>query len=458
MLTIFNSLSRQKEKFKPLTPGVVGLYVCGMTVYDYCHIGHARVMVTFDVVARHLRQLGYQVNYVRNITDVDDKIINRANELGVSIAEITEKFIAAMHEDASALHVLPPNSEPRATEYIEKMIALIQRLLANDFAYISASGDVCYSVAKCADYGKLSRKDLDGLRAGARVAVSEGKRDPLDFVLWKLVKPGEPCWASPWGDGRPGWHIECSAMAMDCLGDTFDLHGGGADLQFPHHENEIAQSCAVSGKEFVKTWLHVGFVQVDSEKMSKSLGNFFTIREVLAKYDPEVIRYFMLSSHYRSPLNYSDDALNNAKSALERVYLSLRGLPPAQPRAADQNYRERFQLAMNDDFNTPEALAVIFDLVREINGQREVNEQVAASQATLLQELAAVLGILQQDPEVFLQGGEQGDTAKIEALIRARDEARGRKDWVKADAVRDELTRMGVILEDSTGQTTWRKG
>lgn len=459
-LSIYNTLSKTKQPFKPLKANQVRMYVCGMTVYDYCHIGHARVMVAFDVVTRWLRHLGYDVTYVRNITDIDDKIINRANENGEPFTALTARMIDAMHEDEAKLSVLPPDIEPRATDYIEGMHAMIGELVNKDYAYAPGNGDVYYRVGKFKDYGKLSRKKVEDLRSGARVEVDEAKQDPVDFVLWKGAKTGEPSWTSPWGEGRPGWHIECSVMSTCCLGETFDIHGGGPDLVFPHHENEIAQSEAATGKTYAETWMHAGAVRVDGEKMSKSLGNFFTIREVLAKYPAEVVRYLLVSSHYRSPINYSEDNLKEARGALERFYLALKGLPEAQPAGAEA-YVERFSNAMNDDFNTPEACSVLFEMVREINRLKDTDLQSAANLAAQLKQLAGLLGILQLNPDEFLQGAvsnSEVDVAKIEALIAARLEARANKNWAESDRIRDELSAMGVIIEDGKGGTTWRMG
>jgi cysteinyl-tRNA synthetase len=460
MLQIYNSLTRRKEEFAPLEPGKVRMYVCGMTVYDYCHLGHARVMVVFDVVYRYLRSRGYAVTYVRNITDIDDKIINRANERGEPFSDLTERFIAAMHEDSEALGVLPPTEEPRATAHMGEILQMIQALIAKGHAYVADNGDVYYAVASFPGYGKLSGKDPEELRAGARVEVGEAKRDPLDFALWKAAKPGEPAWDSPWGAGRPGWHIECSAMSTSCLGNHFDIHGGGADLQFPHHENEIAQSEGATGEPFVNLWMHNGFVRVNEEKMSKSLGNFFTVREILERYRPEEVRYFILTSQYRSPLNYDDEHLDNARGALTRLYTALRGLPAAAP-AGGEAFRERFHAAMDDDFNTPEALAVLFDLVREINRVRAEDETAAAALGAELRRLGGVLGILEGDPETYLQGegGAEGlSDADIEDLIRRRAEARQSRSWAEADRIRDELQAAGIVLEDGAGGTTWRRG
>ncbi len=456
--TIYNSLTRRKEVFTPLEPGKVRMYVCGMTVYDYCHLGHARVMVVFDVLARYLRWKGYEVIYVRNITDVDDKIIRRAAEEGVPIETLTERFIEAMHEDERALGCLPPDREPRATRSIDAIVAMIQRLLDKGYAYLGDNGDVYYAVARFRDYGKLSGKKPEELRAGARVEVSEAKRDPLDFVLWKRAKPGEPAWDSPWGPGRPGWHIECSAMSTHCLGAHFDIHGGGADLQFPHHENEIAQSEAATGQPFVNYWVHVGFVRVDREKMSKSLGNFFTIRELLAKYPGEVIRFFILTSHYRSPLDFSEQSLEQARAALTRLYTTLRGLPAAEAGEEGETWRRRFEAAMDDDLNTPEALAVLFELAKKINRLRDQDEKRAAHLAATLKKLGGVLGLLSQDPERFLRGGEAGlSDEEIERLIEERNQARKRRDWATADRIRDRLKAQGIVLEDTPQGTLWRR-
>jgi cysteinyl-tRNA synthetase len=433
------------------------MYVCGMTVYDFCHIGHARVMVAFDVVTRWLRHRGYEVTYVRNITDIDDKIIKRANENGEPFEALVERMIAAMHEDEARLNVLRPDQEPRATGHIAGMHQMIQTLIDKGFAYAPGNGDVYYRVGKFVGYGKLSRKKIEDLKIGARIEVDEAKQDPLDFVLWKGVKPGEPSWESPWGAGRPGWHIECSVMSTCCLGETFDIHGGGPDLVFPHHENEIAQSEAATGKLYANAWMHAGAVRVDGEKMSKSLGNFFTIREVLEKYHPEVVRYLLVSSHYRSPINYSEDSLREAKGALERFYNALKGLPNVAP-AGGEAFVERFAAAMDDDFNSPEACAVLFELAREINRLRDTDLQAAAGLAARLKDLAGVLGLLQLEPEAFLQAGAAGkvDAAEVEALIAARLQARAEKNWGESDRIRDQITAMGVVLEDGKGGTTWR--
>ena len=456
-LSIYNTLSKTKDAFKPLVGNQVRMYVCGMTVYDFCHIGHARVMVAFDVVARWLRHRGYDLTYVRNITDIDDKIIKRANENGEPFEALVERMIAAMHEDEARLNVLRPDIEPRATAHIAGMHEMIQALIDKGYAYAPGNGDVYYRVGKFAGYGKLSRKKIEDLKIGARIEVDEIKEDPLDFVLWKGAKPGEPSWDSPWGKGRPGWHIECSVMSTCCLGETFDIHGGGPDLVFPHHENEIAQSEAATGKLYANAWMHAGAVRVDGEKMSKSLGNFFTIREVLEKYHPEVVRYLLVSSHYRSPINYSEDSLKEAKGALERFYHALKGLPRTEPAGGDA-FVERFAAAMDDDFNTPEACAVLFEMVREVNRLREADPQAAAALATRLKALAGLLGVLQLEPDAFLRAGAEGkvDAAEVERLIQARLDARAAKDWAESDRIRDQLTAMGVVLEDGKGGTTWR--
>ncbi len=462
MLKIHNNLSRQKEVFVPITPGKVGLYVCGMTVYDYCHIGHARVLVVFDMVARYLRHSGYDVNYVRNITDIDDKIIKRANENGEPMGDLTQRFIDAMHQDSAALGVLPPDQEPKATTSMALIINMIQTLINKGYAYPASNGDVYYDISKFDGYGKLSGKKLEDLRAGERVAVDEVKDDPMDFVLWKAAKPGEPSWPSAWGAGRPGWHIECSAMAIDCLGDHFDIHGGGLDLQFPHHENEIAQSEAATGCKFVNVWMHNGFVQINEEKMSKSLNNFFTLREVLKQYAPEVIRYFILASHYRSALNYSDQNLDGAKTALERFYTALRGVEAATAHNGG-DYELRFRSAMDDDFNSVEALAVLFEITNALNRAKADNNSAEAAQlAGQLRYLGGVLGLLQDDADAFLKGGVQSadgvSDADIDALIQLRLDARKNKDWAAADRIRDELQVQKIILEDGAGGTTWRRG
>lgn len=459
MLRIHNSLTKQKDIFTPIEPGKVKLYVCGMTVYDLCHVGHARVMVVFDVVTRYLRASDYDVTYIRNITDIDDKIIARANEKNEPIQSLTERFIAEMHQDADALGVLRPDLEPKATESIDEIIEMIEALITKGFAYAADNGDVYYDVSEFADYGKLSGRNIDELRAGERVAVNEAKNDPLDFVLWKSAKPEEPAWDSPWGRGRPGWHIECSAMSAHCLGEHFDIHGGGQDLQFPHHENEIAQSEGAHGCQSVNYWMHNGFVRIDEEKMSKSLGNFFTVREVLAKYDPETVRYFILTSHYRSPLNYSDDQLDQAKNTLTRFYTSLRDVEVQTDVRwqDDDEFGTRFKEAMDDDFNTALALSVAADVRQALNkAQESADQQQRGYLAGLLHSFGDVLGLFQQSADTFLTSGDD-DVEKIESLISQRNQARVDKDWAKADQVRDELTEMGIVLEDTAGKTSWRK-
>ena len=457
MLSIYNTLTKRKEAFTPLEGNKVRMYVCGMTVYDYCHIGHGRSMVAFDVVTRWLRHSGYDLTYVRNITDIDDKIINRARENGEPFEVLTERMIAAMHEDEARLNILPPDLEPRATEHIAGMHAMIQTLIDKGYAYAPGNGDVYYRVGKFAGYGKLSRKKIEDLRIGARIEVDEAKQDPLDFVLWKGVKPGEPSWESPWGPGRPGWHIECSVMSTCCLGETFDIHGGGNDLEFPHHENEIAQSEAATGKLYASTWMHGGMIRINGEKMSKSLNNFFTIRDVLAVYHPEVVRYLLVSCLYRSPINYSEDSLKESKAALERFYTALRGLPAVEP-VGGEAFVQAFSEAMNDDFNTPQACAVLFDMAREVNRLRDSDLTAAAGLAARLKALANLLGVLQLEPDAFLQAGATGkvDTALVERLIAERLAARAAKDWAESDRIRDQLNALGVVLDDGKGGTTWR--
>lgn len=453
MLHITNSLTRTKEEFVPLTPGKVRMYVCGMTVYDLCHLGHARVFVVFDMVTRWLRASGYNVDYVRNITDIDDKIIRRAQENNETPAALTERFITAMHEDERALGVLPPDHEPRATAYVAQMLTMIAQLEKAGLAYPAPNGDVYYSVRSFEGYGRLSGKSLDELRAGERVEVDQSKRDPMDFVLWKAAKPGEPSWDSPWGPGRPGWHIECSAMSAELLGNHFDIHGGGQDLQFPHHENEIAQSEGAHGCKFVNYWLHNGFVRVDNEKMSKSLGNFFTIREILKQYDAEVVRFFILRAHYRSPLNYSDAHLDDAKSALSRLYTALKTVPPGAEPDWSHPAAIRFRAAMDDDFNTAEALAVLFDLAGEAN-------RGDAAAAQVLRNLGGVLGLLQRNTADYLQAGASSAgmaEQEIEALIAARKTARLERNFAESDRIRDALTAANIVLEDGPGGTTWRR-
>jgi len=455
MLKIYNSIAREKQVFIPIVAGKVSMYVCGMTVYDYCHLGHARVMVVFDMINRWLRASGLDVTYVRNITDIDDKIIKRANDNNESISELTSRFITAMDEDSAKLGVIRPDIEPRATNYIVSMVEMISKLISNGNAYPADNGDVFYSVNSFAGYGKLSGKSLEDLRAGERVEVDTHKRDPMDFVLWKSAKPNEPSWDSPWGKGRPGWHIECSAMGEQHLGKHFDIHGGGQDLQFPHHENEIAQSEAANQCTFVNYWIHNGFVRVDDEKMSKSLGNFFTIREVLEKYDAEVVRFFILRAQYRSPLNYSNLHLNDAKQALSRLYTALRGLT-VEDVAIDWQHpvASAFQGAMNDDFNTPEAMAVLFELANHINKTGSLDS------AALLKKLAGLLGLLQRDPETFLQGdvSAEGYTPdEIDGMIASRLKARQEKDFAEADRLRKTLLDKGIVLEDTAQGTTWRR-
>lgn len=472
MLHLYNTLTRQKERFTPLDPNNVRMYVCGMTVYDYCHLGHARVLVVFDMIARWLRQQGYPLTYVRNITDIDDKIIARANQNGETIGELTARFIQAMNEDSDALGVLRPDIEPKATEHIPQMIAMIEKLISNGKAYPAENGDVYYAVREFAEYGQLSGKSLDDLRAGERVEVDKFKRDPLDFVLWKSAKPEEPHWDSPWGKGRPGWHIECSAMGGELFGQTFDIHGGGADLQFPHHENEIAQSCGAHGglcghdaphvdnkaiNSHVKYWMHNGFIRVDNEKMSKSLGNFFTIRDVLKKYDAEVIRFFILRAHYRSPLNYSDAHLDDAKNSLTRLYNTLNNIAPADcaVTAETNEYTRRFFDAMNDDFGTAEAMAVLFELANE------ANKHNSAELSGCLKALGGILGLLQREPQAFLQGGTASDglsADEIEQLIVQRNQARADKNWAESDRIRDILAKENIVLRDGADGTTWTRG
>jgi cysteinyl-tRNA synthetase len=473
MIRIHNSLSGAKEELQPITPGALRMYVCGLTVYDYVHVGHARMLLVFDMVSRYLRHRGYRVTYVRNITDIDDKIIRRAAENGEPIGALTERFIEAMNEDCARLGIARPDHEPRATQYLPQIIAMVTQLLERGYAYVAADGDVMYSVVRFPGYGRLSGKRLADLRAGARVEVDEFKRDPLDFVLWKHAKPGEPAWESPWGRGRPGWHIECSAMSTALLGTHFDLHGGGLDLKFPHHENEIAQSCAASGDTFVNVWMHNGFVNIDDEKMSKSLGNFFTLREVLTKLrHPEVLRFFVLSSHYRGPINYSPELLEQADAGLARLYTAIRGLPAVAPVAGV--YTTRFLESMDDDFNTPEALAVLQTLAREVNSARDAGDEArAAALAAELKALGGVLGLfavpaaewfrlarpalLARDGEAAGSGTTLSD-AEIEARIAARATARHARNWAESDRIREELAAGGVILEDKPGgATTWRR-
>ncbi len=467
-IKLFNTMSGTKEYFKPLDENKVRMYVCGMTVYDYCHIGHARVMVGFDVITRFLRYAGYDVTYVRNITDVDDKIFNRAKDNGEAFDELTARFIDAMHEDERALSVLPPDQEPRATAHMGQIISMIERLIEKGYAYAASNGDVYYQISQFEGYGKLSKKNTDDLLAGARVGVEELKKNPLDFALWKSAKDGEASWDSPWGKGRPGWHIECSAMSTCCLGDTFDIHGGGPDLKFPHHENEIAQSEAATGATYVNYWMHAGAVRVNKEKMSKSLGNFFTIREVLEKYSAETVRYFLISSHYRSQVDYSESSLCEASSALDRFYQALRGIDLLQAEncvaegGLVEVYRERFEAAMSDDFNTPVALAVLFDLVKELNSCVDSDFERALALAGTLRKLGSVLGVLQDDADGYFKAAVGSDDsglaeAEIEALILQRAQARQDKDWAESDRIRDHLMEQGVVLDDSKGGTAWRR-
>lgn len=461
MIRIYNTLTQKKEEFRPIEPGKVRMYVCGMTVYDYCHLGHARVLVAFDVVTRYLRHRGYDVEYVRNITDIDDKILRRADENGEAYTSLTDRMIQAMHEDEARLGVLSPDEEPRATAYIDDIIAMIQQLIAGGHAYAADNGDVYFSVESFPDYGKLSKKKLDDLIAGARVDVQEAKRSPADFALWKAAGPGEVSWQSPWGDGRPGWHIECSAMSTRCLGDTFDIHGGGPDLLFPHHENEIAQSECATGHTFVHTWMHAGAIRVNKEKMSKSLGNFFTIREILETYPAEVVRYFLVSSHYRSQVDYSEENLAEAGRTLTRLYHALRGIVPASSgEVPETEHDRRFAEVMDDDFNTAGAISVLHAVANEINQlRRDGEDQAAQRSAAVLVRLGGVVGLLQQDPEAFFQADTGSDLTaeEIERLIQARADARKAKNFAEADRIRDELADKGIVLDDSREGTTWRR-
>ncbi len=460
MLQIYNTLTRKKEVFTPIHQGKVGLYVCGCTVYDLCHIGHARTYISFDNIARYLRFSGYDVNYIRNITDVEDKIIKRAIENNETTEQLTERTIAAMHEDFDALNMARPDLEPRVTTHMPEIIEMIETLVAKNHAYIANSGDVLFDVSSYSDYGKLSGQNLEQLQAGSRVDVDETKQNPLDFVLWKSAKPEEPSWDSPWGSGRPGWHIECSAMNAKVLGKHFDIHGGGSDLQFPHHENEVAQSCCALDTPYVNYWVHTGMVQVDQEKMSKSLNNFFTIRDVLAKYDAETTRFFLTTGQYRSQLNYSTDNLEQARASVERIYTALRDVPVSDEVSLDKNnpFVVNFCKAMDDDFNTPEALSVLFEVAKQLNVAKQANSNEAVELASILKGLGGLLGLLQLDPAEFLQGeGNDEEVAEIEALIKQRNDARANKDWAAADDARDKLKALNVILEDSAGKTTWRK-
>lgn len=457
-LKIHNSLTRKKEVFVPRTPGKVSMYVCGLTTYDYSHIGHARMFVAFDVVVRYLRYLGFDVTYVRNITDIDDKILRRAQENGEYFEDLTARFIQATREDEEALFVTRPDKEPRATAHIAEIIAMTEKLIAADYAYAADNGDVYYAVRQFKNYGRLSNTNLDELLVGARIEPGELKRDPRDFALWKAASDEEVGWDSPWGYGRPGWHIECSAMSTCCLGDSFDIHGGGSDLMFPHHENEIAQSEAATGQPFARYWMHNGPVRVDNEKMSKSLGNFFTVREVLSKYPAEVVRYLLVASHYRSPINYSEQGLQQAAAALERLYLAVRGCNIGDARdLANSRYEKAFREAMNDDFNTAEAMGVLFDLARDLNRIKEEDAEQAGQLARLLLKLADVLGILQGNAEEFLRsGGADVDAALIDSLIAQRRQARADRDWALADQIRDQLNAMRVVVEDGADGSRWR--
>jgi cysteinyl-tRNA synthetase len=464
MLHLYNTLHRQKEQFVPLETGHVGLYVCGITVYDVCHVGHGRVMIVYDVLYRHLQALGYQVKYVRNITDIDDKIIKRAAENGESPAALSQRFIDEMHADERSLNVLPPTHEPKATDTIDSMIRIITQLIESGHAYAADNGDVFYSVKSFPEYGKLSGRKVDELRAGERVAIDEYKHDPLDFVLWKSAKPTEPNWPSPWGQGRPGWHIECSAMSMDLLGDEFDIHGGGMDLEFPHHENEIAQSEALTGGSFARYWMHNGLVRIDDEKMSKSLNNFLTIRDVLAQYSGEEIRTFIIGSHYRSPLNYMTESLDAARASLRRFYTALRGRTLGTAGSADYSvddaYVARFVAAMDDDLNTPEAMSVMHEIAGALNKESTLDSDRSIQLANTLVSVGRRLGILESDAEAVLQGGGGVDgpsNNEIEALIEQRIASRAAKDFAKSDEIRDELAALGVILEDAGGKTSWRR-
>ncbi|MDX8390407.1 MAG: cysteine--tRNA ligase [Mariprofundaceae bacterium] len=457
-LQLYNSFSRQKEKFVPREEGKVGLYVCGVTVYDHCHVGHARVMVVFDVIYRWFMKLGYEVHYIRNFTDVDDKIILRAQERDIEMQVLTDEMIAAFHSDMDGLNCLRPTHEPRATQHMDAMIAMISKLVDRGNAYISSSGDVLFSVRKFSDYGQLSGKNIDDLEAGSRVEVDNSKLDPLDFVLWKMAKIGEPAWDSPWGMGRPGWHIECSAMSCAHLGSDFDIHGGGMDLKFPHHENEIAQARTANGGGFARYWLHNGFVNINEEKMSKSLGNFFTICDVLKRYPPEVLRLFILGTHYRSPLDFSDQALDTAKSSLDRLYETRRRVEQEDLfECKAEAYPEPFITAMNDDINTPEALAHLFDVSRTINKSLDAGEGIRDLFPQFV-SMNALLGIVQCDVETWFQGSDIGDVEKINTLILERAEARQNRDFSRADVVRDQLLDMGIVLEDSASGTTWKRG
>ncbi len=463
MLQIYNTLSRKKEVFTPITPGKVGLYVCGITIYDRCHIGHARTYVAFDVVARYFKYLGYELKHVRNITDIDDKIIKRANENGEPYQALTARMTEQMYQDFDDLNIMRPDVAPTVTGHMHEIIDLIERLLEKNHAYVADNGDVLFDVASFKEYGKLSGQDLAMLQAGSRVDVEESKHNPLDFVLWKMAKPDEPSWDSPWGKGRPGWHIECSAMNSKHLGTHFDIHGGGSDLQFPHHENEIAQSCCAFDTPYVNYWMHGGMVQVNKEKMSKSLNNFFTLRSVLDEYDAETVRFFLTSSHYRSQLNYSQENIAQARASIERIYTALRNITPKQVSLTENPFVVKFEKAMNDDFNCPEAMSVIFELAKEINRVKKTQAEKASELAYILVTLGGILGIAQQSPDSFFQGNENSidneeEKAQVEALIAQRNQARADKNWALADQARDKLAQMNIILEDGANGTTWRKG
>jgi len=457
MLQIYNTLSRQKEVFTPIVEGKVGLYVCGITIYDFLHIGHARTYVAFDIIARYLKYLGYDVTHVRNITDVDDKIIKRAQENNETCDSLTSRMTKEMYQDFDDLNILRPDIAPTVTGHMPEIITLIERLIERGHAYVASNGDVFFEVKTFKDYGKLSLQNLDMLQAGARVDIDDAKRSPMDFVLWKMAKPGEPSWDSVWGKGRPGWHIECSAMNSKHLGSHFDIHGGGSDLQFPHHENEIAQSCCAFDTPYVNYWMHGGMVQINKEKMSKSLNNFFTLRSVLQEYDAETVRFFLTSSHYRSQLNYSQENLSQARSSLERLYIALRDIELTEISLSDNVYAQRFEKAMNDDFNCPEAMAVLFDLAKEINRLKFEQDSKSTELAFVLVKLGEVLGIAQNSPEAFLQGDLDDESTLIEALIKQRNDARADKNWAAADEARDKLNEMKISLEDSANGTTWRK-
>jgi len=459
MLQIYNTLSRKKEVFKPITSNKVGLYVCGITIYDRCHIGHARTYVAFDIIARYFKYLDYDLTHVRNITDVDDKIIKRANENGESCEDLTLRMTAQMYQDFDDLNIMRPDIAPTVTGHMDEIIALVERLIERKHAYVASNGDVMFEVSTYKDYGKLSLQNLDMLQSGSRVDVDEAKRSPLDFVLWKMAKPDEPSWESPWGKGRPGWHIECSAMNLKHLGEHFDIHGGGSDLQFPHHENEIAQSCCAHDTPYVNYWMHGGMVQINKEKMSKSLNNFFTLRSVLDEYDAESVRFFLTSSHYRSQLNYSQDNLTQARASLERIYTALRDVTPTKVELKGNEYVKRFEKAMDDDFNCPEAMPVLFELAKEINRIKATDIAEASKLAFILVSLGEVLGVAQNSPEDFFQGGDadSDEVAEIEALIKQRNGARADKEWAMVDKARDKLAALNIISEDGAGGTTWRK-